>query len=116
VLPFPLVRTSWGVRHRLTHCDREHIYRRHSLKNFCPRCFEHFDKPESLKSHQRADVPCKVRDRCADAVTEEQEKQLRTRAKSNCSEESKWEEMYRIIFPGQKIPSPCMLLFLKPSK
>ncbi|KAK4235680.1 hypothetical protein C8A03DRAFT_17599 [Achaetomium macrosporum] len=93
---------GWDDVHRV----KEHVYRRHSLKNFCPRCFEHFDKPESLKSHQRADVPCKVRDRCPDAITEEQEKQLRTRAKSHYSEESKWEDMYRIIFPGQKVPPP----------
>jgi hypothetical protein len=87
---------------------REHIYRRHSWKSFCPRCFEHFDKAEALKSHQRADVPCKLRERAPDAITEEQEKLLRARAKSHCSEEMKWEEMYRIIFPDEKVPSPCM--------
>ncbi|KAK3304669.1 uncharacterized protein B0T15DRAFT_250475 [Chaetomium strumarium] len=100
------IKTCCGPGWEDVHRVKEHIYRRHSLKNFCPRCFEHFDKPESLKSHQRADVPCKVRDRCPDAVTEEQEKLLRTRAKSNCTEVSKWEEMYHVIFPGQKVPSP----------
>ncbi len=88
--------------------DREHIYRRHSLKNFCPRCFEHFDEPEALKSHQRADIPCKVNAPVSDGIiTEEQDKQLHQRAKSNCTEEEKWDEMYRIIFPGEEVPSPC---------
>jgi len=93
---------GWDDVHRA----KEHVYRRHSLKNFCPRCFEHFDKPELLKKHQRADVPCKVQDQSFHAITEEQEKQLRTRAKPNSSEEDKWEEMYRTIFPDEKVPSP----------
>ncbi|KAK4121830.1 hypothetical protein N657DRAFT_682333 [Parathielavia appendiculata] len=93
---------GWDDVHRV----KEHIYRRHSWKSFCPRCFEHFDKPESLKSHQRANVPCKLRERAPDAITEEQEKLLRARAKSHCSEEMKWKDMYRIIFPDEKVPSP----------
>ncbi|KAK4102504.1 hypothetical protein N658DRAFT_485309 [Parathielavia hyrcaniae] len=93
---------GWDDVHRV----KEHIYRRHSWKSFCPRCFEHFDKPDSLKSHQRADVPCKLREKAPDTINEEQEKKLRTRAKPLCSEEEKWEEMYRVIFPGEKIPSP----------
>ncbi|KAK4038176.1 hypothetical protein C8A01DRAFT_37881 [Parachaetomium inaequale] len=93
---------GWDDVHRV----KEHVYRRHSLKNFCPRCFEHFDKPDLLKKHQRADVPCKLREKSPGGITEEQEKQLRMRAKSNCSEEDRWEEMYRSIFPGEKVPSP----------
>jgi hypothetical protein len=93
---------GWEDVHRV----KEHVYRRHSLKNFCPRCFDHFDKPELLKNHQRADVPCKLREKSSDAITEEQEKQLRTRAKPHSSEEDKWKEMYRVIFPGEKVPSP----------
>jgi len=89
------------------HRAKEHVYRRHSLKNFCPRCFEHFDNPELLKQHQRADDPCPVREQTFPTITDDQEKVLRTRAKPNCSEEAKWEEMYRTIFPeDEKIPSP----------
>ncbi|KAK4151984.1 hypothetical protein C8A00DRAFT_44896 [Chaetomidium leptoderma] len=93
---------GWDDVHRV----KEHIYRRHSLKSLCPRCFEHFDKPEALKSHQRADVPCKLREMALDAITEEQEKTLRLRAKSNCSDEDKWGDMYRVIYPDEKVPSP----------
>ncbi|KAL2179764.1 uncharacterized protein P884DRAFT_267444 [Thermothelomyces heterothallicus CBS 202.75] len=94
---------GWDDVHRV----KEHVYRRHSLKNFCPRCFDHFDKSELLQQHVRAQVPCKLREKSFHAITEEQEKQLRTRAKPNCSEEDKWGEMYRTIFPDdKKIPSP----------
>ncbi|KAL2197080.1 hypothetical protein P885DRAFT_68963 [Corynascus similis CBS 632.67] len=95
---------GWDDVHRV----KEHVYRRHSPKNFCPRCLDHFDKPELLKKHQRADIPCQLQQKeTIHAITEEQEKQLRARAKPNCSEEDKWREMYRTIFPNEKkIPSP----------
>ncbi|KAL2128500.1 hypothetical protein VTI74DRAFT_9100 [Chaetomium olivicolor] len=93
---------GWDDVHRV----KEHVYRRHSLKNLCPRCFEHFEKPELLKQHQRADVACKVKEKGPSGITEEQEKELRARAKGGSSEETKWEEMYKIIFPGEKVPSP----------
>ncbi|GAB1312849.1 hypothetical protein MFIFM68171_03059 [Madurella fahalii] len=93
---------GWDDVHRV----KEHVYRSHSMKNSCPRCFEHFDTADALNNHQRADIPCKVKHPSSDAITEEQEKQLRARAKAHCSEETRWEEMYRIIFPGEPIPSP----------
>ncbi|KAL2140828.1 hypothetical protein VTI28DRAFT_3192 [Corynascus sepedonium] len=95
---------GWDDVHRV----KEHVYRRHSSKNFCPRCLDHFDKPELLRKHQRADVPCQLQQKeSIHSITEEQEKQLRARAKPNSSEEDKWREMYRTIFPNEKqIPSP----------
>ncbi|KAK4150643.1 hypothetical protein C8A00DRAFT_17856 [Chaetomidium leptoderma] len=69
------------------------FYRRHLLENFCPRCFDHFDKPELLKKQMS---PCQFH--------EEQEKQLRTRAKLNCSEEDKGVEMDKTIFPDKECP------------
>jgi hypothetical protein len=86
------------------------------LKNYCPRCFERFDKPEALQSHQRADLPCKLQQKGPDVINEEQEKQLRARAKANCSEDVKWKEMYQAIFPKEDVvPSPCMFI-LHPSR
>lgn len=90
---------------------REHIYRRHSLKNTCPRCYEQFKTDEDLKSHQRAETPCRLRkDNVPEVITDEQDKKLHARAKAGLSEEDKWNDMYRIIFPGpagSRIPSPC---------
>jgi DNA-directed RNA polymerase subunit M/transcription elongation factor TFIIS len=87
---------------------REHIYRRHSLKNVCPRCFVGFENHDELQRHQRAETPCKLEKvNVPEMINEDQEKKLHTRAKPNCSEEDKWQEMYRIIFPDAKVPSPC---------
>ena len=41
-------------------------------------------------------------------VTDDQEKKLHARAKANLPEEEKWREMYRVLFPDEKVPSPCM--------
>ncbi|KAL2024336.1 hypothetical protein VTK56DRAFT_8818 [Thermocarpiscus australiensis] len=103
------VRTCLGPGWVNVHRVKEHVYRNHSmrsLKNCCLRCFEHFDKPESLKSHQRAEVSCKLKQKSEDTITEEQEKLLRARSKPHSSEEEKWKEMYRILFPDETVPSP----------
>jgi hypothetical protein len=93
----------------LTAVGREHIYRNHSIKNACNRCFESFDDPKGLKDHQRAQTPCRLSENArADVITEEQEELLRVRARANTPEEERWEDMYRIVFPDEKtIPSPC---------
>ncbi|KXX77821.1 hypothetical protein MMYC01_206964 [Madurella mycetomatis] len=100
------VRTCSGPGWDDVHRVKEHVYRNHFMKNFCPRCFEHFENADALKNHQRAEIPCKVKQQPWDTITEDQEKQLRARAKAHCSEETRWEEMYRIIFPGEHVPSP----------
>jgi hypothetical protein len=68
---------------------------------------EQFDGSEALKDHQRAKVPCELKQASVDTITDEQEKKLHTRAKPNVPEEEKWREMYQIIFPGEEVPSPC---------
>lgn len=101
----------------LTATKREHIYRNHSIKNACNRCFESFDDPKGLKDHQRAQTPCRLTDNArADVITDEQEELLRVRARANTPEEERWEDMYRIVFPGEKtIPSPCTSHHTTPS-
>ncbi|KAK3392575.1 hypothetical protein B0T20DRAFT_59705 [Sordaria brevicollis] len=104
------VKTCCGPGWDSVHRVKEHIYRRHSLKNTCPRCYEQFKTDEDLKSHQRAETPCRLRkDNVPEVITDEQDKKLHARAKAGLSEEDKWNDMYRIIFPGpagSKIPSP----------
>lgn len=93
----------------LTAVAREHIYRKHSIKNPCNRCFESFEDPKGLKDHQRAQTPCRLTDNArADVITGEQEEVLRLRARANTSEEERWDDMYRVVFPDEKtVPSPC---------
>ncbi|KAK1754421.1 hypothetical protein QBC47DRAFT_218003 [Echria macrotheca] len=94
---------GWVDPHRV----KEHVYRRHSLKNACNRCFESFDDPKGLKEHQRSKTPCRLRDSApTHVISDEQEEQLRARAKPNSSATEKWQDMYRIIFPGVPVPSP----------
>lgn len=43
-------------------------------------------------------------------ITDDQEKLIRLRAKTNQPEEERWRELYRILFPkSREIPSPCTL-------
>ncbi|KAH7635958.1 hypothetical protein B0T09DRAFT_252886 [Sordaria sp. MPI-SDFR-AT-0083] len=109
------VKTCCGPGWDSVHRVKEHIYRRHSLKNTCPRCYEQFKTDDDLKSHQRAETPCRLRkDNVPEVITDEQDKKLHARAKPGLSEEDKWNDMYRIIFPGpvgSKIPSPCTSSF-----
>ncbi|KAH6621498.1 hypothetical protein B0J18DRAFT_411241 [Chaetomium sp. MPI-SDFR-AT-0129] len=100
------VKTCCGPGWEDAHRVKEHVYRAHSLKNVCPRCFSRFEKSESLQAHQRADAPCGLRAKTWESIGEEQEKQLHARAKAHSSEEDKWRDMYRVIFPGEKVPSP----------
>ncbi|KAK3990439.1 hypothetical protein QBC44DRAFT_239201 [Cladorrhinum sp. PSN332] len=104
------VKTCCGPGWEDVHRVKEHVYRNHSSKNYCSRCLEYFDNEERLKAHQRSEVPCKLeKNKTLDAITDGQEKQLRTRAKAGSSEEDKWREMYRIIFPKTNpnaMPSP----------
>jgi len=106
---FKNVKTCCGPGWNDVHRVKEHVYRRHSLKNACNRCFEFFKDPKSLKEHQRTDPPCKVKkDAPTDIISEKEEDLLRTRAKAGSSAEANWQEMYRIIFPADaRVPSPC---------
>ena len=92
---------------------REHLYRSHALPIFCPRCYEHFKDEAMLHDHQRATNPCTRRpEMTIEGFNKLQEKKLRSRKKphSALSEEDKWKDMYRILFPGDNetcMPSPC---------
>ncbi|KAK0737269.1 hypothetical protein B0T21DRAFT_383278 [Apiosordaria backusii] len=104
---YKLVKTCCGPGWRDVHRVKEHLYRRHSAKNSCARCFEQFDDEAALKAHQRSEEPCKLqKNNIHEFISEEKEKLLHLRAKAGSSEEDKWLEMYRIIFPNEKVPSP----------
>ncbi|KAK0634327.1 hypothetical protein B0T17DRAFT_2464 [Bombardia bombarda] len=96
------VKTCCGPGWTDVHRVKEHIYRRHTLKNVCPRCLDRFDSNDDLKRHQRAETPCRLEKvNVPEAINDEQEITLRQRAKANCSDEEKWREMYRVIFPSE---------------
>ena len=105
---YATVKTCCGPGWDNVHRIKEHLYRKHSLENACNRCFKFFDDAQELRDHQRSATPCRLSDDPPrDVITDDQEEKLRKRAKANAPEVEKWEIMYKILFPGEKIvPSP----------
>ncbi|KUI56146.1 hypothetical protein VP1G_03445 [Cytospora mali] len=101
---------GWSTVHRL----KEHLYRRHCLPVHCLRCHEVFPDNASLERHSQLRDPCQLRVgvKALEGITSSQEKQLRSRKRSDKTEEEKWRDVYRICFPLRDdedptpIPSP----------
>ncbi|KAK0620695.1 hypothetical protein B0T14DRAFT_236361 [Immersiella caudata] len=100
---------GWDSVHRV----KEHIYRRHQRPPFrCPRCLHAFENENMLTEHQRAVVICETSEAQSEEettyITKSQEMELRKR-KRETSEEEKWFNIFRILFPGipaEEFPSP----------
>ncbi|KAK3384138.1 hypothetical protein B0T24DRAFT_715896 [Lasiosphaeria ovina] len=96
---------GWANVYRI----KEHIYRTHTLPIHCSRCGMIMKSDSQLWEHQRQAEGCQVRlVDLPEGINNEQEKQLRKK-KQRETEEDRWLEMYRIIFPdedGDLIPSP----------
>ncbi|KXX76479.1 hypothetical protein MMYC01_206845 [Madurella mycetomatis] len=97
---------GWTAVHRV----KEHIYRRHKLPVFCTRCGVTFTRDTDLVAHSRLAQACEVRVfETPDGFSKEQERILRRKRKLAGSEESKWREMYKVLFPDDDeadVPSP----------
>ncbi|KAK7740780.1 hypothetical protein SLS53_005248 [Cytospora paraplurivora] len=101
---------GWTTVHRL----KEHLYRRHRLPIHCLRCHDVFLSDADLEKHYQSQTPCQLRAgvKTLEGITSSQEKQLRSRKRSDKTEEDKWRDVYRICFPLQEdedptpIPSP----------
>jgi len=102
------VKTCCGPGWPSIHRTKEHIYRSHSSKNHCQRCLGYFESEDSLQEHCQSEKPCKLaKNKTVDFCSDAKETLLRARAKAGLSEEQKWQEMYKILFPGEPVPSPC---------
>jgi len=73
-----------------------------------------FQDQEKLNQHLKIPKGCELKE-CdqADGVTSEVVEKLRCRKKAHKSqtEEDRWEEIYRLLFPDEIVPSPCKLQF-----
>ncbi|KAF4973743.1 hypothetical protein FSARC_51 [Fusarium sarcochroum] len=108
---------GWESVHRVK-APREHVFRKHKLpENQCLRCFKTFKTGEILSKHSRATVLCEVQSRDLqeqkEGIDASQWRQLHARAKKSSTgshqkkvEEERWNEVYRIIFPDEEVPSP----------
>ncbi|KAI7771401.1 hypothetical protein LZL87_010841 [Fusarium oxysporum] len=92
-----------------------HRVKRHALPPQCPRCWQDFKTEQLRDVHLQADPPCqkKTNETNLDGFTKTQEKQLKSRKKSEMemTGAGKWREMYQILFPDDDpttIPDPSL--------
>ncbi len=92
---------------------REHLARRHPLPPQCLRCGVVFLYQEDLKSHLRSEVQCEVRQMPpVEGICARKLSLLKSKKKNSDDpgEEGRWRDVYRILFPGAPVPSPCKYL------
>ncbi|KAK1759213.1 hypothetical protein QBC47DRAFT_100192 [Echria macrotheca] len=93
---------GWPSAHRV----KEHVLRRHTILYHCKRCWSDQKKKELLLQHEQTGN-CTSRDKPEGIISQQQEDSLRRRGKKAMSDEERWKEMFRIVFPeAQEIPSP----------
>ncbi|KAM0351112.1 hypothetical protein ACHAPU_002896 [Fusarium lateritium] len=111
---WPRCQKGWRSVHRI----KEHVYRNHEAPIHCKRCFTIVKTEKQLELHLRQAVACEVINppREMPGIDAETKERLRSRRGiQNISEEEKWANMYRILFPlAHDIPSPyCDLQILE---
>lgn len=87
---------------------KEHLYRRH-YKIHCQRCKQTFSDGRQLTIHEMAPEACELLDiKPPGDITTSQERQLKSRKHTHRrqSDEEKWREIYRLLFPNDIVPSP----------
>jgi hypothetical protein len=90
---------------------KEHIYRCHQTPAHCKRCWATFKTQQQLDAHitVASEDICEVQAGTAPAgISPTIERQLRSRKKAhpNQSEEDRWRDIYKILFPNSEVPSP----------
>jgi hypothetical protein len=90
---------------------KEHIYRCHQTPAHCKRCWATFKSQQQLDAHitVASEDICEVRQGPApEGITPAIERQLRSRKKAhrNQSDEDRWRDIYKILFPNSEVPSP----------
>ncbi|ROV94102.1 hypothetical protein VMCG_08209 [Cytospora schulzeri] len=84
---------------------KQHIYRRHFVDVYCPRCMQQFDDVSSRDEHTRLGT-CQLRDILSrpDGITSEQRGWLSRRMSPGTSEEQRWYTVWEYLFPGSPLP------------
>ncbi|KAH0437507.1 hypothetical protein CcaCcLH18_03858 [Colletotrichum camelliae] len=93
-----------------THRLKEHLYRVHRQKPHCTRCGETFASKADLEPHSRLQEVCNL----AEAINiegfssaQEDELKSKKRKRDLKTEEDKWRNIFRILFPAcTRIPDP----------
>ncbi|KAI6358710.1 hypothetical protein MCOR25_007279 [Pyricularia grisea] len=84
---------------------KEHLYRKHAKPEYqCNRCLEDLGSYQELENHQRSDDPCVKKTSKKDTrLSRAQVQDLKTK-KLDLTEQERWEDIYRKIFPGEPLP------------
>jgi hypothetical protein len=100
---------------------RAHLYTTH-LVFPCLRCKESFSYERELERHMLATNICEVNPSGVFTVTKgifpnlaARLRSLKKRHRGPTSQEERWKEIYRILFPAEEMPSPCTNYSLLPS-
>ena len=102
-------RTCPGPGWQTVHRVKEHLYRRHSQPIYCPRCYRVFPKDAQLAGHLRTEQCSVAAGAPPEGLTGEQKERLKTRGQPHQSEEARWRDMFRVLFPRvaePDMPSP----------
>jgi hypothetical protein len=89
------------------------------MASHCKRCWKTFKNPAQLDSHMAVAAVeiCEVQPGYPpEGISPELKERLKSRksASPNQSAEDMWKNMYRLLFPGEEVPSPCKFLALHP--
>lgn len=87
---------------------KQHIYRKHSVNIYCPRCMQQFDSAYTRDQHTRLGQ-CQLRDilERPEGITSEQRDWMSRRMPSGTSEEQRWYAVWDHLFPdATRPPSP----------
>jgi len=93
---------------------REHLYRNHKAGPYCKRCWKVFENEELLDSHAivpAASICEAIPGNPPEGITPKQIAELKSKAKpyANQKDTDRWKEIFRLLFPGESVPSPCKL-------
>ncbi|KAI3544303.1 hypothetical protein CSPX01_05755 [Colletotrichum filicis] len=105
-------RSCRGAAFPSTHRLKEHLHRTHRQKPNCPRCRSLFKTEAEVGTHLKAQTLCNVvqGEDSVEGFDAAQEKLLKSkkRRKGVETEEDKWREIFKILFPSHRdIPDPC---------
>ncbi|KAH7311034.1 hypothetical protein BKA65DRAFT_163081 [Rhexocercosporidium sp. MPI-PUGE-AT-0058] len=99
--------SSWRTIGRL----KEHLFRTHRIAIHCGRCWVTFKTADQLNAHITVDaaIICQTKPGLPpEGISPDMERKLRSRKKShpNQSDEDRWRDMYKLLFPDEEIPFP----------
>jgi hypothetical protein len=90
------------------------LLRVHRVKPQCVRCWLSFNDQTSLNSHLAVASICALQPgKPMEGITPEMEQKIKKRKKAfpGQTDEQIWGDIYRMIFPGEVVPTPCTFYF-----